>query len=184
MSQATHVDKSAHYLPSHPLPSGKFMAMLASFWMVGSLYSASAGWLVIPWLGWRAFVLVASLPAFACCALMAALVPESPRYLSVMGRGREAAQVGGGGEGARGEGGGRSGGRGRGAWGGRRRRWERAGKGAPRPGEGGREQGRGQGQGGGAVGGRGGRVPVPGVPEGDEGGGGGERGRSDEPLRG
>ncbi len=75
------------------------MAMLASFWMVGSLYSASAGWLLIPALGWRAFVLVASLPAFACCVLMAALVPESPRYLSVMGRGREAAQVGGWGSG-------------------------------------------------------------------------------------
>ncbi|KAG2434884.1 hypothetical protein HYH02_012084 [Chlamydomonas schloesseri] len=76
-----------------PNSRGKFMAMLASFWMVGSLYSASLGWLVIPRLGWRAFVLVAALPAATAAALLAALVPESPRYLSVMGRGREAGQV-------------------------------------------------------------------------------------------
>ncbi|KAG2434782.1 hypothetical protein HXX76_007667 [Chlamydomonas incerta] len=76
-----------------PSTRGKFMAMLASFWMVGSLYSASLGWLVIPRLGWRAFVLVAALPAATAAALLAALVPESPRYLSVMGRGREAGQV-------------------------------------------------------------------------------------------
>ncbi|GIL82870.1 hypothetical protein Vretimale_8369 [Volvox reticuliferus] len=76
-----------------PSSRGKFMAMLASFWMVGSLYSASMGWLVLPTAGWRAFLLVASLPAAICCALMAALVPESPRYLSIMGRGVEAGQV-------------------------------------------------------------------------------------------
>ncbi|KAG2490792.1 hypothetical protein HYH03_010714 [Edaphochlamys debaryana] len=76
-----------------PSSRGKFMAMLASFWMVGSLYSASMGWLVIPWAGWRPFVLVAALPAVVGCVLLAALVPESPRYLSVMGRGREAGQV-------------------------------------------------------------------------------------------
>eukprot|EP00198_Chlamydomonas_reinhardtii_P010788 XP_001700125.1 predicted protein [Chlamydomonas reinhardtii] len=39
-----------------PNTRGKFMAMLASFWMVGSLYSAAMGWLIIPRLGWRAFV--------------------------------------------------------------------------------------------------------------------------------
>ncbi|GLC41648.1 hypothetical protein PLESTB_000693100 [Pleodorina starrii] len=76
-----------------PSSRGKFMAMLASFWMVGSLYSASMGWLLIPLAGWRVFVLVASLPAALCCCLMQALVPESPRYLTIMGRGREAGQV-------------------------------------------------------------------------------------------
>ncbi|GFR50358.1 hypothetical protein Agub_g12568, partial [Astrephomene gubernaculifera] len=78
-----------------PSSRGKFMAMLASTWMLGSLYSASAGWLLIPLagLGWRVFVLAACLPAAAAAALTAVLLPESPRYLSVMGRGREAAAV-------------------------------------------------------------------------------------------
>lgn len=47
----------------------------------------------------RLLQLVASLPAATAAALLAALVPESPRYLSVMGRGREAGQVGAGGGG-------------------------------------------------------------------------------------
>lgn len=69
------------------------MAMLASFWMVGSLYSASVGWLIIPHAGWRAFVVVASLPAWVAAACIWLLVPESPRYLTVAGRTKEASQV-------------------------------------------------------------------------------------------
>lgn len=67
--------------------------MLASFWMVGSLYSASTGWLVIPAYGWRAFLLAATVPAWTCTALCATFMPESPRFLTVAGRQDEALQA-------------------------------------------------------------------------------------------
>ena len=72
---------------------GKFMAAVASCWMFGSIYSASCGWAIIPTAGgWRAFVAVASLPAWLGVAA-AAWSPESPRFLLVKGRHTEAVQV-------------------------------------------------------------------------------------------
>ena len=56
------------------------MGAVASFWMVGSLFSASLGWALIPHIGWRPFVLVASLPAWSVVALVLAVLPESPRW--------------------------------------------------------------------------------------------------------
>lgn len=61
--------------------------------MVGSLYSATAGWLMIPTLGWRLFLLATSLPGWLSAGLCAAFMPESPRYLLVQGQATEALQV-------------------------------------------------------------------------------------------
>jgi hypothetical protein len=62
------------------------MVGLAAFWMVGSLYSAGAGWAMIPTVGWRAFLVVAALPAFAAALGCVLLLPESPRHLLVHGK--------------------------------------------------------------------------------------------------
>ncbi|GAX81918.1 hypothetical protein CEUSTIGMA_g9346.t1 [Chlamydomonas eustigma] len=72
---------------------GKFMALVASFWMVGSLYSASMGWIMITRVGWRPYVLVASLPAWAAALLTLFFMPETPRYLAASGSTLKAAQV-------------------------------------------------------------------------------------------
>lgn len=84
----------------HPSPRlaldmrrGKFMNTVASFWMVGSLYSACTGWLIITRVGWRVFVLVASLPAWTVVVLVLAFIPETPRYLLVKGQMYKATQV-------------------------------------------------------------------------------------------
>lgn len=76
-----------------PATRGKLLAVVASFWMFGSIFSALSGWLIIPHAGWRIFVVVASLPAWTSALLLWALVPESPRHLAVVGRPKEAAQV-------------------------------------------------------------------------------------------
>jgi hypothetical protein len=55
------------------------MVGLAAHWMVGSLYSAVMGWVVIPAAGWRTFLVVASLPAWLAAAGVLLLMPESPR---------------------------------------------------------------------------------------------------------
>lgn len=60
---------------------GKLLVGVASFWMVGSIYSAAMGWAVIPTAGWRAFLLVATFPAVAAAFLTAVFGRESPRYL-------------------------------------------------------------------------------------------------------
>lgn len=69
------------------------MVGLAAHWMVGSIFSAGVGWAVIPTAGWRPFLLIASLPAWLGAAGTYLLLPESPRYLLVMGRQREALEV-------------------------------------------------------------------------------------------
>jgi MFS family permease len=73
---------------------GKFMVGLAAFWMVGSLYSAGMGWAMIPTVGWRAFLVVAALPAFAAASGCLLLLPESPRHLLVHGKVGPAEKVG------------------------------------------------------------------------------------------
>lgn len=70
------------------------MVGLAAFWMVGSLYSAGVGWAMIGPVGWRPFLVVAALPAFAAAAGCLLLLPESPRHLLVHGRVGPAEKVG------------------------------------------------------------------------------------------
>jgi MFS family permease len=72
---------------------GKHAVVLASGWMFGSVYAASAGWATIPTLGWRTFLVASALPSIACLAGVAAFMPESPRFLASVGRGKDAAAV-------------------------------------------------------------------------------------------
>lgn len=79
------------FLPCHA--RGKHTVALASGWMVGSIYSASIGWAIIPTKGWRTFVYVSAAPAIACLVGVVTWMPESPRFLATRGHGEEATEV-------------------------------------------------------------------------------------------
>jgi len=79
------------FLPVHA--RGKHTVLLASGWMLGSIYSASVGWALIPRHGWRTFVAASALPALVCLAGVVTWMPESPRFLAVAGRTDEATDV-------------------------------------------------------------------------------------------
>ena len=70
---------------------GFHVVLLASGWMFGSVYSALVGWLVVPALGWRAFLVASAVPSAVCLFLVLTRMPESPRFLATRGRGDEAA---------------------------------------------------------------------------------------------
>eukprot|EP00879_Flechtneria_rotunda_P009853 GHRR01010305.1.p1 GENE.GHRR01010305.1~~GHRR01010305.1.p1 ORF type:complete len:541 (+),score=182.46 GHRR01010305.1:268-1890(+) len=81
----------AELLPSRS--RGRFMVGLAAHWMVGSIYSAGLGWALIPTQGWRAFLVLAALPAVVAAIGTLLLLPESPRHLLVHNRVEEAEQT-------------------------------------------------------------------------------------------
>mmetsp|Transcript_17706 Transcript_17706/g.43327 ORF Transcript_17706/g.43327 Transcript_17706/m.43327 type:complete len:482 (-) Transcript_17706:138-1583(-) len=69
---------------------GAAISVVAAFWMIGSIAVALMAWAVIPTLGWRPFIALCSIPAFANACLCLFLVGESPRFLLLVGRIREA----------------------------------------------------------------------------------------------
>lgn len=72
---------------------GRWLVFLAAFWMVGSLTSATLGLLIIPRLGWRPFLLAATLPAWGSAACAVLLMDESPRFSLVVGKGEQATRA-------------------------------------------------------------------------------------------
>ncbi|CAM9548487.1 unnamed protein product [Ectocarpus sp. 6 AP-2014] len=75
---------------------GAMVSLIASFWMVGSVFAAIAAWVVLgddfggrrifPGGTWRHYALVAALPAVTALSLTFIFVPESPRFLAKEGR--------------------------------------------------------------------------------------------------
>jgi MFS family permease len=66
----------------------KLLVMVASFWMVGSVFTASCSWIILGGglASWRVFSLITALPAAAACILLYFFVPESPRFLAAQGK--------------------------------------------------------------------------------------------------
>lgn len=70
---------------------GYYLSIIASFWMVGAIFSAFTAWIllgddfygdkILPHVHWRWFALVSSLPAFLAFVLSYYRLPESPRFL-------------------------------------------------------------------------------------------------------
>mmetsp|Transcript_12240 Transcript_12240/g.18533 ORF Transcript_12240/g.18533 Transcript_12240/m.18533 type:complete len:400 (-) Transcript_12240:156-1355(-) len=82
---------------------GRMLSVIASFWMVGAIYTGLAGWLmlgkdfsgdrIIPGISWRWFAVVCAVPAILALILTTLVLPESPRYLVGKGKFKEAAAV-------------------------------------------------------------------------------------------
>ncbi|GBD20912.1 Putative niacin/nicotinamide transporter NaiP [bacterium HR28] len=74
---------------------GRLLVILESFWAYGWILAAIIGLLVVPQLpswGWRVAFLIGALPALSAAYLRRRL-PESPRYLDIVGRHEEALAV-------------------------------------------------------------------------------------------
>ena len=71
----------AEYLPRGE--RGFFISLVAWWWMIGSLYAAGIGWLMIGYLkmSWRVYTVACAVPAGVAAMLIACILPESPRYL-------------------------------------------------------------------------------------------------------
>ncbi|KAI3385162.1 hypothetical protein SNEBB_000043 [Seison nebaliae] len=72
------------YLPSNK--RGQMLCLLAASWMVGSIFVAGLGWLLLPYeyigalKSWRLFMGLCSIPTFLS-AITFALLPESPMFI-------------------------------------------------------------------------------------------------------
>lgn len=73
---------------SPPTDRGFWVTVAASFWMVGSIYVAVVGWMLLAALqaSWRTFALACAVPSAAGWLLVYRRVPESPRFLALQGQ--------------------------------------------------------------------------------------------------
>ena len=71
---------------------GKMVVLLESFWAWGWILAALISYLVIPVYGWRVAFFLGAVPALYAAYLRKA-IPESPRYLELVGREREAEEI-------------------------------------------------------------------------------------------
>lgn len=83
-----------------PSARGFYVTVIASFWMVGSMYVAVVGWILLGGTEhnsntntssetsnrWRIFAAACAVPSCIGCVLVRAYVPESPRFLLLQGR--------------------------------------------------------------------------------------------------
>eukprot|EP01038_Epipyxis_sp_PR26KG_P009256 gene9256-12471_t len=82
---------------------GKNLSLIASFWMVGAIYTALTAWLllgddingnkIIPYTNWRIFAGTSAIPAAIAFIMTYYILPESPRYLVNNKKFKEAANV-------------------------------------------------------------------------------------------
>lgn len=80
---------------------GKFLSVIASFWMVGSIFTALFAWImlgddfsgqrIMPGGTWQWFAALCAVPALVTLLLTYYILPESPRFLVACGRFEEAA---------------------------------------------------------------------------------------------
>ncbi|CAA0821493.1 Organic cation/carnitine transporter 7 [Striga hermonthica] len=71
---------------------GAWMIVFSGFWTVGTIFEAALAWVVMPRFGWRWFVALSSGPSFIM-VLLYGLMPESPRFLCMKGKTKEAYSI-------------------------------------------------------------------------------------------
>ncbi len=76
---------------------GKLLSIIASFWMMGALFVATAAWIMlgIPsiYCGWRFFAVICAIPAVIAYLMVYYYLPESPKFLINNNRNEEAINV-------------------------------------------------------------------------------------------
>ena len=69
----------AEFLPAKN--RGRYIIFLASFWMLGAIFTAGLAWISIEQVGWRVFVALCVIPALTGAILSTFhFIPESPRW--------------------------------------------------------------------------------------------------------
>jgi len=80
----------AEFLPTSK--RGVPLILFEVFWTIGTMAEAGLAWAVLPTLGWRWLLGISTIP-LALLLLFFPFLPESPRYLLIVGKREEAAEL-------------------------------------------------------------------------------------------
>lgn len=84
-------DLLAEFLPaSH---RGRFLVFIEYFWTLGSMFVAGLAWATLDQYGWRFLAYITAVPVLVASVVSFFYLPESPRWLMIKGRVKEAEDI-------------------------------------------------------------------------------------------